>query len=375
MRLLFTTSDGRLGCTNDLIGDKIPAYAILSHTWDGQEVTFQNLKNHNDINYVEKKLKGGYQKLFFCAQQAKQDSLNYFWVDTCCIDKTNNIELLEAINSMFRWYQNAERCYVYLLDIKQGTLDGDGELNFKQSSEGRWLGDKKSLRHVIHEITGIPVEALQGSRLGEYTISERLSWVERRQKTREEDSAYCLLGIFDCHLPLIYGEGKEKALKRLKKEIEETSEAMVGASVSNTKSRNQGQEERLSKISSWLSAPDPCTNYYKARKQWQAKTGLWLVEGEQFVRWKANAASRLWLYGIPGCGKTILSSTVIKNLLQHCGDNTSMVTLYFYFDFNDAQKQDPELMIRSLLCQLLQRAVAIPRGVDALFASCENGKR
>lgn len=100
-----------------------------------------------------------------------------------------------------------------------------------------------------------------------------------------------------------------------------------------------------------------------------------MLEGEQFTRWKKSAASRLWLYGIPGCGKTILSSTIINHLLQHCDDDTSMVTAYFYFDFNDAQKQDPEQMLRSLLCQLLQRSVVIPKDVDALFSSCENGQR
>lgn len=378
MRLLYTTSDGRLDCTDDLIGDEIPAYAILSHTWDGQEVVFKDLKNNNDIKDVDTKLKGGYQKLFFCAQQAKRDGLNHFWVDTCCIDKSNNTELSEAINSMYRWYQNAAKCYVYLSDVEQDTLDGDGESAFKQSrwftrgwtlqellapksveffsSVGRRLGDKNSLRHIIHGITGVPVEALHGSRLSEYTVAERLSWAERRQTTRVEDSAYCLLGIFGCYLPLIYGEGRERALERLKREIEQNG-------------------DRLGKICEWLSAPDPSTNYEKAHRQRQPGTGLWLVEGAQFRRWKANPASRLWLYGIPGCGKTILTSATIKNLLQHCGNDTSMVTAYFYFDFNDTRKQDPELMLRSLLCQFLQRALAIPKGIDALFTSCQNGIR
>ena len=117
------------------------------------------------------------------------------------------------------------------------------------------------------------------------------------------------------------------------------------------------------------------TNYHKAHKQRQAETGLWLLESAIFTKWKTSAASRLWLYGIPGCGKTILSSTVIEHLLQHCHGNASMVTAYFYFDFNDTQKQDPELMFRSLLCQLLQHSVTISKGVDALFSSCENGQR
>jgi Cdc6-like AAA superfamily ATPase len=122
-------------------------------------------------------------------------------------------------------------------------------------------------------------------------------------------------------------------------------------------------------------APDPSTNYHKAHKQRQAETGLWLLESAKFAKWKDSAASRLWLYGIPGCGKTILSSTIIEHLVQHCHDDTTVVTAYFYFDFSDTQKQDPELMLRSLLCQSLQRSVVIPKGVDALFSACENGHR
>jgi hypothetical protein len=181
--------------------------------------------------------------------------------------------------------------------------------------------------------------------------------------------------MFGCHLPLIYGEGKQKALKRLQRAIEEVFEDDAGTFTNSTKSRSRGQEERLGKICSWLSAPDPSTNYHKAHKQRQADTGLWLLESARFADWKETAASRLCLYGIPGCGKTILSSTVIEHLLQHCHDYTHMVTAYFYFDFNDTQKQDPELMLRSLLCQFLQRSVAIPKGVDALFSSCENGQQ
>jgi hypothetical protein len=403
MRLLYTTSEGMLEWTDDLIGDEIPRYAILSHTWGGQEATLKDLWNYSNIEEVDEKVKEGYRKIFFCAQQAKRDNLDYFWVDTCCIDKTNNTELSEAINSMFRWYQNAEKCYVFLSDVEEKSLEQSGKLRrrwkaafrksrwFKRgwtlqellaphsveffSREGARLGDKESLKHTIHEVTGIPIEALSGSDLFEFDIAERLSWAEKRHTTREEDGAYCLLGIFGCHLPLIYGEGRERALKRLKKEMLEASEDIADASTNNAKTRSRNQEERLGKICSWLSAPDPSTNYHKAHKQRQADTGLWLLESAKFAEWKESAGSRLWLYGIPGCGKTILSSTVIEDLLQHCHDDTRMVTAYFYFDFNDTQKQDPELMLRSLLCQFLQRSVVIPKGVDALFLSCENGNR
>ncbi|OWY44641.1 HET-like protein [Alternaria alternata] len=387
MRLLYTTGDERLGWTEDLIRDKIPPYAILSHTWkEGQEVTFADLKDLDNAVDVDTQRKEGYRKIRFCAQQAKRDGLDYFWVDTCCIDKANNTELSRAINSMFRWYQNAKRCYVLLSDVANDTSEIDSKSALKQSrwfkrgwtlqellaprsveffsEEGERLGDKESLQHLIHEVTDIPIEALSGSDLSEFDVAERFSWAANRQTTEEEDGAYCLFGIFGVHLPLIYGEGKDNALERLR-----------SAAILKHKGRSQNQEEKLGKIRSWLSAPDPSTNYHKAHKQRQAKTGVWLLEGEQFTRWRERAASRLWLYGIPGCGKTILSSTIIEHLLQHCHDDTNMVTAYFYFDFNDTQKQDPELMLHSLLCQLVQRSVVIPKGVDALFASCENGQR
>jgi hypothetical protein len=382
MRLLYTASDGTLRWTKDIIrSEEIPPYAILSHTWGEQEVVFDDLK---DI--VDAQRKEGYRKIRFCAQQAKLDGLDYFWIDTCCIDKANNTELSKAINSMFRWYRNAERCYAFLSDVGNVTLEGNGESVFRQSRwfkrgwtlqellaphsveffsrHGARLGDKESFKHTIHEVTGIPIEALSGSDLSEFDVAERFSWAANRQTTEEEDGAYCLFGIFGVHLPLIYGEGKDNALERLR-----------SAAILKHKGRSQDHEQKLGKIFSWLSAPDPSTNYHKAHKQRQAETGLWLLESAKFAEWKERAASRLWLYGIPGCGKTILSSTIIEHLVQHCHDDTSVVTAYFYFDFNDTQKQDPELMLRSLLCQLLQRSVVIPKGVDALFSSCENGQR
>jgi hypothetical protein len=387
MRLLYTADDGRLSWTDDLVGEQIPPYAILSHTWEGQEVAYKDLQNHKDIEDVDARFRGGYQKIFFCATQAKRDGLDHFWVDTCCIDKANNTELSEAINSMFRWYQNARKCYVYLSDVENDTLDGEGEPAFMQSrwftrgwtlqellapelveffsSEKARLGDKESLKHIIHETTKVPIQALSGSKLSEYSVSERFSWAEHRQTTREEDKAYCLLGVFGVHLPLIYGEGEENALDRLRDAV----------AIKNNKGRTQSQEERLGMIRTWLSAPDPSTNYHKAHRQRQAETGLWLLNGPKFKAWKQRAGSRLWLYGIPGCGKTILSSTIIERLLQHCHDDASMVTAYFYFDFNDAQKQDAELMLRSLLCQLLQRSFTINKGVDVLYSACDKGQR
>jgi hypothetical protein len=91
------------------------------------------------------------------------------------------------------------------------------------SREGKQLGDKKTLERQIHEITGISRLALRGTPLSKFDVDERLSWAENRQSTRKEDEAYSLLGIFDIYMPLIYGEGRENAFKRLKEEINKSS--------------------------------------------------------------------------------------------------------------------------------------------------------
>ncbi|KAG9206091.1 hypothetical protein G6514_004812 [Epicoccum nigrum] len=394
MRLLHIATDGRLRWAREYIGnEEVPDYAILSHTWGEQEVIFDDLKNLDSTEDIGAKSKVGWGKIRFCLQQTRRDGLDHFWVDTCCIDKSNSQELQEAINSMFRWYQNAKRCYVYLSDVECNITDADSEScrrwkpAFRKSrwftrgwtlqellapgsvafysKEEEFLGDKQSLKDTIHEITGIPVEALSRSGLSDFSVDDRFSWAKKRQTTREEDKAYCLLGIFGVYLPLIYSEGEENAFSRLRDAV----------AMKENKGRSRSQEERLGKICSWLSAPDPSTNYYKACKQRQAETGLWLLQNARFTEWKERAASRLWLYGIPGCGKIILSSTIVEHLLQHCHDDARIVTAYFYFDFNDAQKQVPELMLRSLLSQLLQRSSTVPKDVDALFSACNNGQR
>jgi hypothetical protein len=134
-------------------------------------------------------------------------------------------------------------------------------------------------------------------------------------------------------------------------------------------------DARIRTIRQWLSAPDPSTNYQKALKLRQANTGLWFLESDTYTRWKGAATTPLWLYGIPGCGKTILSSTVLQDVHQHCQDDPGKAIAYFFFDFNDVKKQDRGMMVRSLLCQLSQQSIKIPASLDALFSSCESGQR
>ena len=240
----------------EFIGNEIPRYAILSHTWgaDNEEVIFKDLMERTGkIN------KAGYKKIQFCGQQAAIDALQYFWVDTCCIDKSSSAEVSEAINSMFRWYSDAVKCYVYLSDVSDVSTNGSvrGSIRDDQFSQWTWepafqksrwftrgwtlqelvaprsveffsvegtrLGDKRSLERQIHAITGIAPQALSGAHLSQFSVDERLSWVAKRQTKRGEDIAYSLLGIFDIHMPLLYGEGRKKALVRLYKEIKESS--------------------------------------------------------------------------------------------------------------------------------------------------------
>jgi hypothetical protein len=241
MRLLRLKDDGEFSLA-EYISNDIPRYAILSHTWgaDHEEVTFKDLAEGTG------KSKAGYSKIRFCATQAAKDSLQFFWVDTCCIDKSSSAELSEAINSMFRWYYKSAKCYVYLPDVSiSGFTSNDQSFQKSRwftrgwtlqelvaptsveffSAEGERLGNRASLLQEIHGATAISVQALEGSPLSQFSVDERFSWAERRQTKREEDAAYCLLGIFDIHLPLIYGEGQKKAFIRLHKEIEQSSAA------------------------------------------------------------------------------------------------------------------------------------------------------
>jgi tetratricopeptide (TPR) repeat protein len=241
MRLLQLDDNGELSLIQRA-SSSIPGYAILSHTWgaDSEEVTFEDLVKDAG------KQKAGYGKIRFCAKQADLDGLKYFWVDTCCIDKSSSAEVSEAINSMFRWYREATRCYVYLSDVPDPKdLTSTVESAFPDSRwfkrgwtlqeliapssvqifsrNGELLGNKKSREQQIHQITGIAIAALQGTPLSQFDIAERLLWAARRETKVEEDAAYCLLGIFDIHMPLIYGEGQEKALDRLQRKVQKSS--------------------------------------------------------------------------------------------------------------------------------------------------------
>ena len=357
MRLLLRSNNGEFSFTKDLVGDDpIPPYAILSHTWkEGQEVTFKDLVDGTG------KRKAGHDKIRFCAQQAERDGLHYFWVDTCCIDKSNHTELQEAINSMYRWYQNAAKCYVYLSDVSIAKRKANTELSkytwelaFRESrwftrgwtlqellapclveffsQEGKKLGDNTSLKQHIHEITGIPNSALQGAPLFQFSVNERLSWNKHRHTKLEEDRAYSLLGIFDVYISPFYGEGAGGAFRRLMGEIDKLSGCI--------------QDLRLT---------DPFDD--KKRIE-DTKGGLlkdsyrWILDNADFQQWRDNKQNQLlWIKGDPGKGKTMLLCG-ISDELKKSKAKTSLLS-FFFCQATDPRINNATAVLRGLLYMLV----------------------
>jgi hypothetical protein len=216
---------------HDFQSNDIPDYAILSHRWSGEEVSFFDLRDGKGTDLA------GFSKFKGCCAQAASDGWQYVWIDSCCIDKSSSAELSEAINSMFRWYKNAEVCYAYLVDVPDGTEDPRLPDSFFRRSKWftrgwtlqellapstvvffdcNWveIGTKSSLYDTIVSITGIKLLA----NFEEACVAQKMSWASRRETTRLEDMAYCLMGLFGVNMPPLYGEG-ENAFRRLQLEI------------------------------------------------------------------------------------------------------------------------------------------------------------
>ena len=214
MRLLNTTPPLLAKEFNE---SELPAYAILSHTWEEEEVLFSDLPllaNIPEKNPTHAKI------LRFC-DLARAQGYQYAWVDTCCIDKTSTAELGEAINSMYRWYQKAGICHVYLSDYQPDRNELEDCRWFKRGwtlqeliapshirfydKEWHFVGTKTQLRSRLCAITGIDEKVLAGASPDTCSIAERMSWAAGRDTARMEDRAYSLLGLFDVSLPLLYG--------------------------------------------------------------------------------------------------------------------------------------------------------------------------
>jgi hypothetical protein len=226
------------------------SYAILSHTWgtDAQELAFDEFKAG------EGRQKDGFWKIQKCCQQAREDDLKYAWVDTCCIDKRSSTELTEAINSMFTWYARAKVCYVYLADVLQfDPLHGNQDTGSFVGSRwfergwtlqeliaprnlsfytGDWvlIGDKNELTEPLLVATGIRADVLtQEKSFRDCPVAQRMSWASKRKTAREEDIAYCLLGLFGVNMPLLYGESSQAFIRLQETIIQETDDETIFA--------------------------------------------------------------------------------------------------------------------------------------------------
>jgi hypothetical protein len=353
----------------------IPRYAILSHTWgvDEEELTFEDIKNGTGYS------KTGYAKISFCIEQCKKDFVEYFWLDTACIDKRNSSELSESIISMYRWYKGAEKCYVYLTSTQDSNIlrqDLSPSIDLPEASwwrrgwtlqellapeyveffsvDGTSLGEKRSLTRPIHAATGLPITALTRYRHVDQTIEERLTWAARRVTKRPEDMSYCLQGILDVILPPLYGEGPERAQRRLLQALQELSDLSpyadhdsgvkaIAAQHLVPKSRyvNQSRIYSVFKTSDYADVMDSIPLPTEG-------TCNWIQESLHFKNWTQSRKSHiLWYTADPGFGKSVMC----RHILQQC--RAGMTVLYFFFRGRDRWHSTPEHAVQALIHQML----------------------
>jgi hypothetical protein len=258
LRLDTTTQTWRL---EDFAGQFVPFYAVLSHRWGSNEdeVKFEDIQDGKRM--FDDRSKPGYDKLRFSYDQVMRSGLRYFWIDTCCIKKTDSSELARSLNSMFYWYQRAAICYVYLSDVSiDDTTAAPGAFKWAYAlakskwftrgwtlqellapssvafftKEGHLIGNKKDemLARVIANVAGVPTPALRGVPLSRFSIETRRTWAARRTTTVPEDTAYCLMGIFDVQIPMLYADGEYH--KRQKVALAELDRAIMNATVDTT---------------------------------------------------------------------------------------------------------------------------------------------
>lgn len=358
MRLLRYDNDGNIILTKFDESD-IPEYAILSHTWaqdNSKEVTYAEVINGTGQE------KEGFKKIRFCREQACRDGLQYFWVDTCCIDKDNGAELSHSINSMFRWYRRAFKCYVYLSDVSTSKQEASDqlsehtwELGFRKSRwftrgwtlqellaptsveffsrEGKRLGNKKTLETQIYDLTNIPASALQGKSLSQISIDERMRWIEHRETGQEEDKAYSLLGIFGVTMSPIYGEGVVKAFDRLWDKLHQMQKCMQDLRLTNPRD----DKERIEDTKGGL-----LEDAYR-----------WVIETSDFQQWRTSQHDRLlWIKGDPGKGKTMLLCGIADELQKSA---KSAILSYFFCQATDSRINHATAVIRGLIYLLVDQ--------------------
>lgn len=206
-------------------------YAILSHTWEKEEVIFPDMQ---DLDKAQ--AKAGFGKFRDACALAARQGHSYIWIDTCCIDKSSSAELSEAINSMFNWYGDSRVCYAYLCDVENAAEMGNSRWFTRgwtlqeliapsrvefYSTSWDYIGEKQDddIISVVSRASRVDEWVLAGViGLDEVSVAKKLYWASERKTTRVEDKAYCLMGLFYVNMPLLYGE-REQSFMRLQHEI------------------------------------------------------------------------------------------------------------------------------------------------------------
>jgi hypothetical protein len=217
-------------------------YVMLSHRWEGTESLLHDIQGKvvYDLDPV-----GGITKLQSFCETTRDKGYLWAWIDTCCIDQTNNVEVQQSVNSMFVWYRHSALTIIYLSDVppssQPGTLASSAWntrgwtvqeflapkfVLFYQKDWSLYLDDRSpnhkdslAIMQEMGDATCIDARALVAFRPGMRDAREKLQWVSSRITTWQEDIAYSLFGIFGVNLPVIYGEKKQKALGRLLQEV------------------------------------------------------------------------------------------------------------------------------------------------------------
>jgi hypothetical protein len=411
MRLLKKKEDGEVTIVS-FDDNEIPPYAILSHTWgpDTEEVTFA------DIIKGSAQAKSGYQKIRFCGEQASRDGLEYFWIDTCCIDKENHAELSVAINSMFRWYRNSARCYVYLSDVSSLPLDTKPKRNLPESEfqETGWFTwvwiilfihpifrwYHSTIRRIFLplDVSNLPLDTGNGyspqlceSKLQKsrwftrgWTLQELLapSCVEffSREHKRLGDTKSLLQQIHEITgiskralegVPLSQFSDKERfswIQCRQTKIDEDKAYSLLGIfGIEMPLRYGEGSaeafkrlEEEIDKLNNYLRDLRPSNPRDDKTRIEEAKGGLladsyrWILDNTTFQQWQKDPDSRLlWVKGDPGKGKTMLLCGIIDELQNSIPQN--VLLSYFFCQATDSRINSATAVLQGLLYMLMDQ--------------------
>ncbi|KAF2625515.1 beta transducin-like protein HET-E4s [Macroventuria anomochaeta] len=404
MRLLRYDEQGELGIVSFDDG-ATPPYAILSHTWgvDTEEVTFADLQKGDG------KTKPGHEKILFCAKQAQRDNLQYFWIDTCCIDKANKAELALSIRSMFHWYRNAARCYVYLSDVSNQPLlvtpghhdsrwflwiwtlsilytlsrwsssvmhryfyprhvartpVGSGVVRSKQTpefpiKESRWFTRGWTLQELLAPST-VEFFSKEGAKLG-----DKLSLAK---EVREVTGIPCSalqgepLSDFSVNERISWNE------HRVTKIPTDRAYSLMGIlGVSLSPFDGESPAEAMKRVTDEAEKQDKClrdihqTDPRNDKKRIEdTKGGLladsyrWVLANPTFQQWQQRSDSRLlWMKGDPGKGKTMLLCGIIDEL--HNSMPRSALLSYFFCQATDPRINSATAVLRGLLYMLIHQ--------------------